>query len=202
MIQHDGKVFAFELEGKLFELYRIKTVRKHKVYVDNFGQFYASWKDFWHVFNNLESSGNKHWSIYKPKFIHRDHKRFILKELSKFKASTKAENWDVYLDSWNKWEDLLYDGEKALEVDLSDTPISKDLRYVGFHYNRFSTLKELIDYVEESYLSSFISKPVYNTNWIFTNTYSGQKVVNDDEATLEEAHILPGSVLLVELKDN
>ena len=201
MIQHHGKVFAFKIEGKLFELYRIKTVRKHKIYVDNFGQCYASWNDFWHVFNNLESSGDKHWSIYKPKYIHRDHKRFILKELSKFKSSTKAENWDVYLESWSKWEELLFDSEVSLEIDLSETAISEKLQYVGFNYGKFHTLDELITYIENKYLKSFLSQPIYNNNWILVNTYSGQKVVNEPKSTLEEAQILPGNILAVKLEN-
>jgi hypothetical protein len=41
MIHHDGKVFSFKIEGHVLELYRIKTIRKHKIYIDNNGQYYA-----------------------------------------------------------------------------------------------------------------------------------------------------------------
>jgi hypothetical protein len=201
MIQHNGKVFSFKIEDKLFELFRIKTVRRHLIYVDSFGHYYASWNDFWHVFNNLENSRDKHWSIYEPEFIHRDHRRFILKELSRFKSLTKAENWDVYLESWSKWEKILFDSEISLEIDLSETPISEKLQYIGFHYGKFSSLEEMIKNIESDYLNSFLPSPSYNENWIFINTYSGQKVVERPQKTLEDAQILPGNILLVKIID-
>lgn len=199
MIHHNGKVFAFELEDKLYELYRIKTVRKHKIYVDKFGQYYASWNDFWHVFNNLEASMKNHWSIYKPKFIHQDHKRFISKEFAKFKSSTKTENWDLYLESWDQWEKLLHEDEQTLEVNLTEVPNSKKLNYIGFHYSKFNSIGKLIEYIEEEYIKDLIPSPSYNINWFLINTYTGQKIINGENLTLEEAGILPGSILFTKI---
>ncbi|MEX1015076.1 MAG: hypothetical protein WDZ80_08040 [Candidatus Paceibacterota bacterium] len=193
MVHHDGKVLSFKIGAQILELYRIKTIRKHKIFIDNNGHYYASWNDFWHVFNNLSSSGEKHWSIYEPIFIHDDHCRFFLKKLSKFRASLAPEKWDIYLKSWNKWEEVLIRDVDSLEIDLSDLDGKSIPKYIGFYFDRFHTITELISYLEASFLKQ-IPEPTYNGNWFLTNNYTGQKVVKKDVSLLE-GNVIPGSIL-------
>ena len=200
--KNENLVLSFVLENNIFELFRIKTIRRNLIFIDNSNNFYSSWNEFWHVFNHLDDSENFHWSKFKHIFIHNDFTRFIIKELNKFRKSISIENWDEYLSCWSEW-DKLSNPEISLEIDISDLKFSNSLNYIGLKYNEFKTFQELLDYIYKNYLKNNIPESSYNLSWFLTNLYTGHKVTKEDNTDLiplSDVGIFSGDIIKVVIK--
>ena len=172
--------------------YKLKTIRGSHIFFDEESNFYGSWDDLWHVLSHLSSDSDYHWTRLQPTYISKDFRRLIVNNLNSHKRSIPLENIDKHMQFWDLWEQVLFDDESTIEVDLTGIG-NKHLRYVTLDYNSINDGEHLYSLIEK--LNDHKNKMME-----VMNLSNGKKIKSFSNEKLSEIAIMPGDTIKVEYK--
>ena len=185
-------ILSIKFNDLCLSFYKLKTIRGSHIFFDEESNFYGSWDDLWHVLSHLSGDSDYHWTRLKPTYISKDFRRLIVNNLNSHKRSIPLENIDKHMQFWDLWEQVLFDDESTIEIDLTAIG-NKHLRYVTLDYNSINDgehLYFLIDKLNDQ----------KNKMMEVMNLSNGKKIKSFSNEKLSEIAIMPGDTIKVEYK--
>lgn len=182
-------ILSFEFNDTHFEFFKLKTIRGTNIFFDSDKNFYASWDDLWHVLNNMSAEKKYHWTQLNPKYIAKDYKRLIIRNLNKHKSMVGVENLGDFHTYWSKWEEILFEEESTVELDISNlkNPLVKS---ISLDYNQLLKEKDI-----NEILNDLIDFKILD--YSIVNLSSGKKLLGEKKLNFNNKNILPGDLLKI-----